>query len=108
MAENKNATPTTFDRIGSDLAKMDAHVITPEEYEEIPELDEAFFAEADLHIGGKLVRRGRPRDPDAKVPFKIRLRPAVLAKWKETGPGWQTRMSEALEAAVQATPPKAR
>ena len=46
--------------IASDLDKVDAHVITPEEYEEIPELDDDFFERADYYEGGKLVRRGRP------------------------------------------------
>jgi uncharacterized protein (DUF4415 family) len=108
MTESKPFTASSYERLGSDLAKIDAHVITPEEYEEIPELTEEDFARGQFHVGGKPVHRGRPRDPEAKVPFKIRLRPAVLAKWKETGPGWQTRMSEALEAAAQALPPKAR
>ncbi|MBF0439414.1 MAG: hypothetical protein HQL93_09870 [Magnetococcales bacterium] len=42
------------------MARIDAHVITPEEYEEIPELTDAFFAEADEYFAGKLIRRGRP------------------------------------------------
>jgi hypothetical protein len=32
--------------IGSDLAKVDAHVITPEEYNEVPELTKEWFAKA--------------------------------------------------------------
>jgi hypothetical protein len=44
---------------GSDLAKFDAHEITPEEYEEIPELTEEFFARGDIYIGDRLVHRGR-------------------------------------------------
>ena len=31
---------------GSDLAKVDAHVIQPEEFEEIPELSDEWFARA--------------------------------------------------------------
>lgn len=46
--------------IGSDLSKVDAHVIQPEEYDELPELDDAFFERADLYEGTKLIRRGRP------------------------------------------------
>lgn len=42
--------------LGSDLDKVDAHVITPEEYEEIPELEDEFFEHADEYRGGKLVR----------------------------------------------------
>ena len=46
------------DGIGSNLAKIDAHIIQPEEYEEIPELTEEWFQAAALYRGGKLVRRG--------------------------------------------------
>ena len=46
--------------IGSDLAKVDAHIIQPEEYEEIPELTEEWFERASLYHGGKLIRRGQP------------------------------------------------
>ena len=42
----------------SDLAKVDAHEIMPEEYEEIPELTQEWFARAQLHIGGVPVKRG--------------------------------------------------
>ena len=40
--------------------------------------------------------RGRPKSPDAKVAISLRLSPDTLARWKATGPGWQTRMAEVL------------
>jgi hypothetical protein len=40
--------------LGSDLAKVDAHVITQEEYDEIPELTEEWFAKATPMIGGRV------------------------------------------------------
>ena len=40
--------------------------------------------------------RGRPKSPDAKVAISLRLPPETLARWKATGPGWQTRMVEVL------------
>jgi hypothetical protein len=43
----------------TNLAELDAHVIQPEEYEDIPELTVEWFEQADLHHGGKLIRRGR-------------------------------------------------
>ena len=43
----------------TDLGRLDAHHVQPAEYEELPELTEAWFAEADHHVGGVLVRRGR-------------------------------------------------
>ncbi len=42
---------------------------------------------------------GRPKLPDAKVSISLRLPPETLARWKASGPGWQTRMVAALTAA---------
>ncbi|MBF0604324.1 MAG: hypothetical protein HQL07_11625 [Nitrospirae bacterium] len=44
--------------IGSDLAKVDAHVITPEEYEEIPEMTDANFDLGVWKIGDRPVSPG--------------------------------------------------
>jgi uncharacterized protein (DUF4415 family) len=44
--------------------------------------------------------RGRPKSPDAKVAISLRLPPDTLARWKATGPGWQTRMAEVLRESV--------
>lgn len=44
--------------------------------------------------------RGRPKSADSKVAISLRLRPETLARWKATGPGWQTRMAEVLREAV--------
>ena len=54
MTRKKQAT-------GSDLAKVDAYVLGPKDYEEIPELTDVDFARAALHIGGVPVERGDPR-----------------------------------------------
>jgi uncharacterized protein (DUF4415 family) len=40
--------------------------------------------------------RGRPKSPDAKVSISLRIPPQTLARWKASGPGWQTRMAEML------------
>ena len=45
---------------GSDLAKVDAHVIQPEEYDEIQEWTDDMFDQVEFRVGGKLIRRGRP------------------------------------------------
>jgi len=45
-------------------------------------------------------RRGRPAgsvQAITKEPVKIRLDPDVLASFKATGKGWQTRMNDALK-----------
>lgn len=56
MPESKSSTPlSSADRpIGSDLAKVDAHVIQPEEYDELPELTDDWFEWADRYEGGVL------------------------------------------------------
>ncbi|AWN43920.1 BrnA antitoxin family protein [Methylobacterium durans] len=46
-------------------------------------------------------RIGRPKAERRKVPVTIRLDPDVVAAFKATGPGWQTRMNDALRAAVR-------
>ncbi len=43
------------------------------------------------------IRRGRgPGRAPAKVPVSIRLSPEVVAYFKSQGPGWQSRIDEAL------------
>ena len=44
--------------------------------------------------------RGRPRSSDSKVAISLRLPPETLARWKATGPGWQTRMAEVLRESL--------
>ena len=44
--------------------------------------------------------RGRPKTGNARVAISLRLPPETLARWKATGPGWQTRMAEKLRKAV--------
>lgn len=76
--------------LGSDLARVEAHVIQPEEYEELPELTDEMLAR------GKVNKGGRPRTPNPKRLITIRLTEDVIQRWRATGPGWQTRMAEKL------------
>jgi uncharacterized protein (DUF4415 family) len=39
---------------------------------------------------------GRPRSTNPRKLISIRLPAEVIARWKATGPGWQTRMAERL------------
>ena len=96
MPENKRA-------IHTDLARLDAHEVRPEEYEDIPELTDEFFENADFHIGGKLIRRGRGR-PVADKPKKLvslRLDRDVIDRFRAGGPGWQSRINAALRKHLQ-------
>jgi uncharacterized protein (DUF4415 family) len=88
---------TKSKNLGSDLKKVDAHTIQPEEYEELPELTDEFFEAADEYKGGKLVRRGRPKVERRKVLLSVRYSPEVVEYFRSTGEGWQVRMDEALK-----------
>jgi uncharacterized protein (DUF4415 family) len=88
-------------RIGSDLRQVDRHVITPEEYDEAPELTPEQLERADLYIGDKLIRRGRPPKERPKRAIKLRLSPDVLDHFRAGGPGWQTRINDVLEKTVK-------
>jgi uncharacterized protein (DUF4415 family) len=80
--------------LGSDLERVDAHVIQDSEYEELPEL-------TDEMLGRATVRKaGRPVASNPRLQVTIRLPADVLARWKATGPGWQTRMAKRLEKVV--------
>ncbi|MYN20067.1 hypothetical protein GTP81_25325 [Rugamonas sp. FT107W] len=64
--------------------------------DDAPELSEAWFAEANLYRGGVLVKRGRPPQAVTKVAVKLRLDRDIIAAFKVEGPGWQTRINQAL------------
>ncbi len=74
----------------SDLKQVDAHVIAPQEYEELPELTE------DMLDRAKLSKGGRPVSANPRKPISLRLPADVIERWRATGPGWQTRMAERL------------
>lgn len=42
--------------------------------------------------------RGRPKSETAKLPVKLRLDPEVVAGFRATGPGWQSRINAVLRA----------
>ena len=87
MSANKNASPRSLQ---SDLARVDAHVIQPEEYDELPEMNDAMLARAQINRGG------RPVATNPRKLLSIRLPADVIDRWKATGPGWQTRIAERL------------
>ena len=63
--------------------------------DDAPELDDEWFEKADLMIGRTIIRKGRPPG-STKSLVSLRLDQAVLEHFKSEGPGWQTRMNEAL------------
>jgi len=74
----------------SDLVRVDAHAVRPEEYEELPELTEEMLVRAKVNKGG------RPVSPTPRKLISLRLPADVIERWKATGAGWQTRMAERL------------
>lgn len=74
----------------SDLKRVEAHVVKAEEYEDLPELTDDMLARAKVNKGG------RPFSPNPRKLISLRLPTDVIAQWKATGPGWQTRMAERM------------
>jgi uncharacterized protein (DUF4415 family) len=81
--------------------------------DDAPELTEEMARHAEVRVGGKLIRPatgylaptgfkvGRPPlRGAAKKQVTLRLDADVIAKFRETGPGWQSRMNEALRKAA--------
>lgn len=86
--------PVSARTLKSDLKHVDAHKIKPREYRELPELTDAMLKR------GAVKRAGRPVAKNPRRQVTIRLPESVLATWKATGPGWQTRMAELLSKRV--------
>lgn len=87
MKEGKRASRRF---LKSDLARVDAHSVKPEEYKELPELTEEMLARARINRGG------RPLSLNPRRLISLRLPADVIERWRATGPGWQTRMAERL------------
>ena len=68
--------------------------------DDAPEITDKLIAEADLYRGKKLVRRGRPAGSGQKTQTTLRISKDVLEFFRATGPGWQTRMDNALKRYV--------
>ncbi|MHB8286972.1 MAG: BrnA antitoxin family protein [Caulobacteraceae bacterium] len=91
MPENKRA-------IGTDLDRLDAHEIQPEEYDDIPELSDEDFARGIVHVHGKL--QTELQSAEAQVQISLMLDADVLSHFKAAGPDWAARMNAALRAAM--------
>jgi uncharacterized protein (DUF4415 family) len=58
-------------------------------------------AEINRQIGQTIARkRGRPVVGEPKTAISLRIPNSILARWKATGPGWQTRMAKVLDKAL--------
>jgi uncharacterized protein (DUF4415 family) len=83
--------------------------------DDAPELTDEFFERAQFSIGGKVIRPangtltkpGRPKKADPKKSVHLRLSQDVLAHFRKSGPGWQTRIDETLRKAAKLPAKKA-
>jgi len=82
--------PASRRTLGSDLERVDAHVVQPEEYEELPEMTHEMFSRVVFK------KAGRPKSVNPKQMISLRLPAEVVARWKATSPGWQTWMAQRL------------
>jgi len=87
MSGNRSASRRTSK---SDFARVDAHEIKAPEYRDLPRLTDEMLSRA------KLKKGGRPVSTNPRKLITIRLPADVIARWKATGPGWQTRMADRL------------
>jgi uncharacterized protein (DUF4415 family) len=102
---NKTKSETDWERV---LAYKEGDTI-PYEPEDGPydpndaEATRAFFAQADLIRGGKVVRRGKrgPQKTPTKKLVSLRLSPEVIDHFKSSGPGWQTRIDSTLLESIK-------
>ena len=83
------ADPDNYESTDEDLAQAKPMA------EALPELHAALMAEIAKR------KAGRPKAAVTKQTIAIRLDPDVLEAFKATGPGWQTRMNEALREWIE-------
>jgi uncharacterized protein (DUF4415 family) len=93
-------------RTWSNLAKVDATPGIPDD--EIPEITREDLDRATLRFNGIVIRgprkRGRPLGSGKKSPIHVRIDKDILAHFRATGRGWQTRLNAALRTAIMARP----
>jgi uncharacterized protein (DUF4415 family) len=72
--------------------------------DDAPHLDRDWFERAEIREGDRLIRPakaiGRPKKVSPKEAVSIRLDADVLAHYRATGPGWQSRINDALRKAA--------
>ncbi len=87
----RKPNPYLIDDDNPELTKEDFARMRPAK-EVLPQLLGKKSAEALLR------GRGRPKLEQPKVPVTLRIDADVLAHLKASGPGWQTRVNDALRA----------
>ena len=78
--------------------------------DEAPEWTDEMFDRAEIRVGDKVLRpasgtvtkRGRPKLDNPKRLVTLRLDDEVIKRFRDSGPGWQSRINEILRKAVKA------
>jgi len=73
--------------------------LTDEELANLQPADQVLPAEMLAALSKRA--RGRPRAENRKVEVKLRLDPEVIEMFRSGGPGWQTRINNALALLVR-------
>jgi len=81
-------------KLGSNLKKAARHIISPQEYEELPLLTADALERGMRKRGGKPA--GRPPKRNKKVSLHLRIDPDIRDAFRKTGMGWQSRMNAIL------------
>jgi len=96
--------------IWSDLERAKTIPGVPDD--ELPEVTAADLDRAVFSIGGVVLptpkRRGRPPGTGKKTLLSLRVDRDVVAGYKATGPGWQSRMNAVLRGGLKSQSSKAR
>jgi uncharacterized protein (DUF4415 family) len=77
--------------------------VSDQDYETTPDDDLPDFSTpywVDRFAQAK-VSRGRPKASVTKVSTTLRLDPDILAAFRATGPGWQSRINDALRKSLE-------
>ena len=67
--------------------------------DDAPDLSTPYWQE---RLAKATVQRGRPKAEKTKVSTTIRLSPEVIEHFRAGGPGWQSRIDEALRKVIGA------
>jgi uncharacterized protein (DUF4415 family) len=111
--------------LGGDLAKVDATTDEDiarqiaEDPDTAPELTEEWFDQAEVWHGNRYLghardfengkrKVGRPKGSGTKELVTLRLDREILDHFRAGGPGWQTRLNDALRAATPTSAEKVR
>jgi uncharacterized protein (DUF4415 family) len=110
MPESKRVSRTDWAKVDATTDEDIARQIA-EDPDAAPELTDEWFAAAEVWDGNKFLghgrdfkngrKVGRPRGSGTKELVSLRLDRAILGHFRTGGPGWQTRLNDALLAGIK-------